>query len=142
MVVALYAPIHNEVETDALLVAAFAGERQICYPRVDGESLVFIVITSPDDLVGGAFGILEPTGDKIVAPGDIDLAVVPGVGFDRSGYRLGYGGGYYDRAISAGRPNLLAGLAFDFQLVEKLPAEDHDICLDLAVTNTEMLAFN
>jgi len=142
LLVALYAPIHNEVDTHFLLTEVFRRDKQVCFPRVNGESLDFVRIDGPGELSRGAFGIAEPTGNKLVDAAEIDLAVVPGVGFGRCGYRLGYGGGYYDRAFSSGRPKLLAGLAFGFQLIKELPAEDHDIRLDLIVTDSEVLAFN
>ena len=141
LTVALYVPIHNEVQTDALLHVALQYDKQVCYPRVVEETLEFVVVRTVIDLARGAFGIAEPIGREVVAPEVIDLAVMPGVGFDRTGHRLGYGGGYYDRAIGAGRPKMLAGLAFDFQLVEELPAEGHDVRLDLVVTDLEVLAF-
>lgn len=140
--IALYAPIHGEVETQTLLATALHNGKRVCFPRVNGEALDFILVDGPDDLARGAFGVAEPIGTSVVAAAELDLAVMPGVGFDRSGFRLGYGGGYYDRAFSAGRPKQLAGLAFGFQLIEELPAEDHDVRLDLVVTDSEVLAFN
>ena len=139
--IALYSPIHGEVETQTLLATALHNGRQVCFPRVNDETLEFVLVDGPGDLARGAFGVTEPVGTSVVAAAELDLAVMPGVGFDRSGFRLGYGGGYYDRAFSVGRPKRLAGLAFGFQLIEELPAEDHDVRLDLVVTDSEVLAF-
>lgn len=138
-VLALYAPIHNEVDTEALFDAALSDGKTVCFPRVKGHTLEFIAVESAAALCPGAFGIAEPVGAVALAVTDIDLMVVPGVGFDRCGFRLGYGQGYYDRAISVGRPAMLAGLAYDFQLLDQLPSEEHDVCLDMLVTDSAVL---
>lgn len=140
-VLALYAPIHNEVRTDMIFSQALQSAKEVCFPRISDNELEFVAVKGPDDLQRGAFGIAEPTGRSVVAFKDIDLAVIPGVGFDRTGYRLGYGGGYYDRVAGTTSPGALAGLAYDFQIVDELPAEEHDIRIDLVVTDSETLAF-
>lgn len=140
-VIALYAPIHNEVQTADIFAAALQDGKQILFPRVEGASLSFIEVERLDSLMAGAFGVAEPVGAVVRPAASIELIVVPGVGFDRCGYRLGYGQGYYDRAVGVGCPAILAGLAYDFQIVDKLPAENHDIRLDLLVMDSEVLAF-
>jgi 5-formyltetrahydrofolate cyclo-ligase len=139
--VALYAPIHNEVLTAALFSSARQSGKKVCYPRVNGESLEFLVVEEEGDLLPGAFGVAEPTGTAIMPLDEISLVMVPGVAFDRSGYRLGYGRGYYDRTFGSTRQAVLAGLAYDFQVVDELPTEDHDVHLDLLVTSSKVLAF-
>ncbi len=141
-VVALYAPIHNEVLTVELFRSARQGGKKVCYPRVNGESLEFLVVEQESGLVPGAFGVAEPIGTTIVPLEELDLVVVPGIAFDRSGYRLGYGRGYYDRAFGFTRRAVLAGLAYDFQIVDELPTEEHDVHLDLLVTSSKVLAFD
>lgn len=141
-VLALYAPIHNEVQTEDVFAAALHDGKRVCFPRVQGAALEFIEVRDQASLQPGAFGILEPTGAEVLASADIDLVVLPGVGFDRTGYRLGYGQGYYDRTVPAEGSAVLAGLAYDFQVVDELPAEDHDICLDLLIVDSEVLVFD
>ena len=140
-VVALYAPIDHEVETADIFRAALHARKRVCFPRVKDRSLEFVEVAGPASLEPGAFGVAEPVGNAALATESIDLIVVPGVGFDRYGYRLGYGQGYYDRAVGCGSSAILAGLAYDFQVVDKLPAEDHDICLDLLVMDSAVLVF-
>ncbi len=140
-VLALYAPIHNEVQTAAIFDRALRDGKTVCFPRVSGEGLDFVAVAGPGDLSPGAFGIGEPRGTQVVAVTAIDTVVMPGIGFDRCGYRLGYGGGYYDRAIGTACPAELVGLAYDFQLVDELPTEEHDIRLDRIVAPSEVLAF-
>lgn len=145
--VALYAPIRCEVDTSMLLQAAMKSAKRVVYPRVwrtnAGQTgMDFFEVTSADDLHPGAFGVLEPHTDCAVSVGEIDLVVVPGVAFDRSGYRLGYGKGYYDRAMRARSAKcVLAGLGYAFQLEADLPREAHDLVLDWLITDHETLSF-
>jgi 5-formyltetrahydrofolate cyclo-ligase len=145
-VIALYAPIRCEVETCLLMEAALAAGKRVVYPRVvQGSSapgMHFIEITSASELRSGAFGVLEPQGCEVVAVADIDLIVVPGVAFDRAGYRLGYGKGFYDRAVSSCFSScVLVGLGYAFQLEESLPHEEHDLVLDWLITDHGVLSF-
>ena len=129
----------NREEIDpapALLKMHEAGIR-IAYPRVsDRDTLDVHEVSDPDDLVLGAFSIREPRPDAPrVDIADIDVVLVPAVAFDRRGYRLGYGGGFYDRFL-ARLPEgpLRIGVAFDEQLIDEVPAEAHDEPVDLVVT--------
>ncbi len=98
----------------------------------------FYLVESEKELVRGAFGILEPTGESERAPGDDGLVIIPGIAFDKHYNRIGYGKGYYDRYLSA-HPNLFKlALAFDIQLVDKIPAEECDCRMDMIFTETLM----
>jgi 5-formyltetrahydrofolate cyclo-ligase len=133
--VALYSPVLNEVFTEQVFHEALAGGKLVAYPRVRGNELEFVQVLDPSDLRQGTFGVLEPVGMRIVSPESIDLAVVPGVAFDRAGHRLGYGKGFYDRGLHGSRcPGFLAGLCFEQQLVDRLPAEEHDVRMDILFT--------
>lgn len=137
-VVGLYSPVRNEVFTEEIFTAARLAGKTVAYPRVRVDQLDFVVVTQRQELVPGAFGILEPGGVKIVPLAALELVVVPGVAFDFAGHRLGYGKGYYDRFLQEGQ-GCLVGLCFDFQLVTKLPAEIHDVRMDLLVTDERTL---
>ncbi len=133
--IALYSPVLNEVFTEQLFRAACDADKLVAYPRVCGADLEFVRVAGPGDLSPGSFGVLEPTGNQLVSPGALDMAVVPGVGFDLQGGRLGYGKGFYDRGLhSSQRPKCLVGLCFELQLLEKLPAENHDVHMDIIIT--------
>ncbi|MDY6850188.1 MAG: 5-formyltetrahydrofolate cyclo-ligase [Thermodesulfobacteriota bacterium] len=132
---ALYSPVQNEVYTEALFAEARQQEKRVVYPRVCGDDLEFIEVVSRSDLVHGCFGVLEPGAGLRVDVGEIDLLVVPGVAFDQVGHRLGYGKGFYDRALRAAPPSCrLVGLCFDFQRVPALPSEAHDVRMHAVVT--------
>jgi len=94
-----------------------------------------------EELVAGAWSILEPPparwheADRKVAARELDLAIVPGVAFDRQGARLGHGHGYYDRLLGQLRPNVpLIGLCFECQCFDRIPTAPHDIFMDAVVT--------
>jgi 5-formyltetrahydrofolate cyclo-ligase len=139
-ILALYSPINNEVATEQIFTAAEGFDKKICYPRVNGDDLEFIVVDSVNDLVPGIFGVAEPLrGEKLFVEG-LDLIVVPGVAFDLDGYRLGYGCGYYDRQLAEiGSDVVTVGLCFEFQLCDLLPNEAHDQRLDFIATETRFI---
>lgn len=139
-VVALYSPVRNEVFTEEIFTVARSSGKTVAYPRVRGLLLEFVEVTERQELVAGAFGILEPGGTQVVPLAALELIVVPGVAFDLAGHRLGYGKGYYDRYLHE-RKGQLVGLCFDFQLVEWLPAEAHDVRMNMVVTEEQTLRF-
>jgi 5-formyltetrahydrofolate cyclo-ligase len=140
--IGLYSPLLNEVQTELVARRCLADEKRLVYPRVTGEELQFVEVFSHEELSPGAFGIPEPSGQGVVALEDLDVLVIPGVGFDLSGHRLGYGKGYYDRALASALPGLeRVGFAYEFQVVERLPAADHDCRLTQLVTEQRLLRF-
>lgn len=141
-----YMPIRGEVDTALLLQEMWdRGVRVLlprCRPREDGVMDVACA-TCLDDLAPGKYGILEPDPD--VCPGiekaAPDLILIPGVGFDRNGYRIGFGAGFYDRFLSGkDAPDAtLYGLAYDFQLVEAIPADKWDVPVHAVITENEII---
>ena len=124
--IALYAAKSTEVNLASLTVA------DPVYPRVAVGRRVLDFAHGP--LAPGSFGLHEPTGAAFPL-GEIAAFVVPGVAFDRDGGRLGWGRGYYDATLALVRPGALCiGVAFECQLVERVPRDEHDINLDLVVT--------
>ncbi len=139
---ALYAPAHNETDTGLILADAFKAGKRVLYPAVCGHQMVFRRVEAVEELREGAFGILEPCPTGVDHHADeADLIVVPGVAFDLSGHRIGYGKGFYDRFLQhPGRKAHLVGLCHDFQLVEShVPADAHDIPMEIVVTDTRIV---
>ncbi len=139
--IALYAPIRNEVDTALIFDEARRDGKRVLYPRVCNEEMRFHEVAHADGLEQGAFGILEPcrTGEGL-PPDAADLIVVPGVAFDLSGHRVGFGKGYYDRFLATlHRPVTLVGLCHDFQLLERVPSEGHDIRMQYIVTEQRVV---
>ena len=120
------------------------GQRVVC-PRVAGaDTLDHFEVTDLDAFVEGPMGLREPDPDRSepIDLGEVDVMLVPALAFDRSGIRLGYGAGYYDRALAElrrhGRATVI-GLAYDEQVVDELPREAHDQPVDLIVTETRTI---
>jgi 5-formyltetrahydrofolate cyclo-ligase len=137
-VVGAYYAFGSEVRTDLILEKASALGKKVTLPSVEGESLTFYELSSGKYLVKGRFGIMEPLP---YGPVDrIDLLVVPGIAFDKKGYRVGYGKGYYDKFL-ARKDVFSMGLAYSLQLVESLPRGEHDIKLDAVTTEERVYYF-
>lgn len=135
--VALYAPLRGEVDTAALVEAALAAGKRVVLPRVTPgtRALAFHAVNAASPLVAGRYGLREPSSSSApVPPGDVDVFVVPGLGFDRAGGRLGRGAGHYDATLALAPRALRLGLAFELQVVTSLPLEPHDVALHALAT--------
>jgi len=137
--VILYAAKDNEVATDLIFEHAIASGRHVFYPRIvrGTHHLSLVRVQTLAELRPGEFGILEPMGAEIARDADLERALicVPGVAFGPAGQRLGRGGGYYDRLIAALAPQTVtAGLAYSFQVLDRLPEAPSDRRLGLIVT--------
>jgi 5-formyltetrahydrofolate cyclo-ligase len=140
--IAIYSPARKETDTADILAAAFRAGKRVLYPAVCGQEMVLRQVDGLASLAEGSFGILEPcpTGVDHAAE-EADLIVVPGVAFDLSGHRIGYGKGFYDRFLRhPGRKAHLVGLCHDFQLIEGcIPAERHDIRMEIIITDRRII---
>lgn len=137
--VALYWAVDNEVPTAAIVADALAAGKSVCLPRVNGRSLSFHRVLDTATLRPGSYGVPEPPDDgQPLRACDFDLVVVPGVAFDMRGARLGYGMGYYDRWL-AGVSAPVAALAYDFQVVEEMETDGHDVPVTVIVTDRRVL---
>ncbi|MYD55081.1 MAG: 5-formyltetrahydrofolate cyclo-ligase [Chloroflexi bacterium] len=131
----------GEVGTDGLLARLLTERRRVVCPRVRAHGqLEHREISALSQLVDAAFGLREPDHELAppVDPGICDVIVVPGVAFDVEGGRLGMGGGYYDRFLAQVSAPIV-GLAFEMQLVDRLPESDHDQRVDLIVTELRVI---
>lgn len=166
--VALYVATRGETDTAPLLDLAWKSGKTVLLPacsRKDAGKMCFAACSGPDALCPGPFDIPEPAlpdenlefllaanecdGNESAAPDPADsrmppapdLIVVPGLAFDRKGARLGMGGGYYDRLLSLPRYRdaLRLGLAYSFQLVDRLPREDWDVPVHAVCTEKGLL---
>lgn len=139
--VAIYCAVKNEVSTERIMDHALLTGKTLYLPAVEGDGMHFRRVVALKDLVAGQFGIMQPALDCPAAePEEIDLIVIPGVGFDLSGQRIGYGKGCYDRALHQieGEGKLTA-LCFDFQLVDSLAGEQHDVNMDRIITERRII---
>ncbi len=148
--VVLYMPVRNEMPTWDMLQDAWLRDKDVFLPRCDPQrkgAMCFALCSCEQELVPGCYGIAEP--DPACCPAvDMssmgfapDVAVIPGVGFDRRGNRLGFGGGYYDRILAhdAMQRATLVGYAYAFQVVAQIPAEPWDKSVHALCTNEALL---
>lgn len=141
-----YISFNNEVDTCRMVSEALCNKK-IIVPITDkkNKKLILSELKCFNDLGKGCYGILEPKKGKIknFNKNKIELIIVPGVVFDAEGYRIGYGHGYYDRFLKKINRNIpLIGLAYDFQVVEKVPRESHDIPVNVIITDKKMIRVN
>ena len=139
--VCFYVSLPLEVDTKGMIDEALALGKRVVVPltNLENKELRLYEITDRrTDLEQGAFGIMEPRPDKAlpVRLAQVQCLIVPGVVFDKKNHRIGHGGGYYDRLLEECPPNVLKiGLAFSFQVVQNIPAEVHDVPLDIVLTD-------
>lgn len=135
----VYISSSEEVDTIAFVKDCLAAGQTVFVPRVQGEKLVVCPITKWEDLEPGQYGILEPIEViKDVNPSEIDLIIVPGIAFDKTRHRIGYGKGFYDTLLKTTK-GLKIGLAFQEQILDKIPEEEHDVAMDIIITDQNIL---
>lgn len=130
--VLLYHALPDEPDLQSLLDEALLEGKQVLLPVVVGDDLVLKHFRGKENLREGAFHILEPIGEDFPLEEyqQIDLALIPGMAFDRTGHRLGRGRGYYDRLLPRLPHTYTLGICFPFQLLDTIPFEPHDIAVD------------
>ena len=132
-----YMPIRGEADMTLLIEKAWRDGKRVAVPRVAGKELIFYYIKSFDELDMGSFGIREPKDGLEEASCEDALLIIPGVVFDKSGHRIGYGGGFYDRYLEAHTRHLIVAPAYDFQVKDKIITQEHDISVDMVICDSE-----
>lgn len=127
----MYHSLPDELSTLSFL-RKWKEIKKFYLPRVNGVNLD-ILPYDETRLELGSFQIEEPTGEELVDPDEIELIVVPAVAYDRSGNRLGRGKGFYDRLLATTKAAKI-GVGYEFQLLDSLPAEPHDVPMDMVIT--------
>lgn len=144
-VIMAYMSFGNEVVTGPFIERCLRDGKRVALPKVMASSgtnrslAIFEIKDIKSNLVPGFKGILEPDTSalEMLEPGTVDLAVVPGVVFDKYCNRMGYGAGYYDRFLPRLRNGCLkAGVTFNIQLAEQVPTDEFDYKLDMVITET------
>lgn len=130
----------KEPETGGIIKALTDRGRAVAVPitHMDTGLLTLSYIDGTDSLRRGAYGISEPRHIKEAQIEDIDAVLVPGLAFDRSGGRTGFGKGYYDRLLHSSC-SVKIGLCYDFQVIESVPVQEHDVIMDFIVTEKEII---
>lgn len=143
--VMLYVPMRTEVDVGPLAVETLAAGGEVCLPAFDVASRTMWAVGlegpwSPEAWPQGRLGVRIARGERVVDAASIDLVIVPGVAFDHAGHRLGRGMGFYDRFLrDTGLEAVSIGVAFEEQLVERVPCEAGDVPLRGVITNERCL---
>ena len=138
--VMVFISMSDEIDTAPVVRACLDAGKQVYAPKTTRRPrrMEPARVESVESLRPGTFGILEPPRGESCAPGDLDVILVPAVGFDRQGNRLGRGAGYYDRFMcSPGFRAFRVGVGFRPQLVDQVPVEGHDLPVHVVVTAGE-----
>lgn len=140
-VVHSFIPFRKEPDLFPFLSFLLKQEITIVAPKtLPNRKLNHFIFTGKTCLSTGLFGTLYPFGTPVYE-GNLDIILVPGLAFDKNGFRLGYGGGYYDNFLKEHNESYKIGIAFPFQLVEKIPVTNHDISVDMLLTGNANLFF-
>ncbi|MDE7409107.1 MAG: 5-formyltetrahydrofolate cyclo-ligase [Muribaculaceae bacterium] len=132
----MYHSLPDELSTIKFL-KKWHDRKRFFLPRVNGVNLD-ILPYEETRLELGSFHIEEPTGDDVADVDDIELMIVPAVAFDRKGNRLGRGKGFYDRLLATSRATKI-GVGYEFQLLDSIPSEPHDVAMDMVITQKTLI---
>lgn len=134
----IYVGFKSEINTIEFIKEFLEEGKRVYIPRTDVKSRIMeaVEITSLSNLERSNYGILEPKKDKrAINKSELDLIIFPGLAFDKKGYRIGYGAGYYDKFTKGLNDKILkVALCYDFQMIDKIPYEAHDAKVDYIIT--------
>ncbi|AUS07708.1 5-formyltetrahydrofolate cyclo-ligase [Laceyella sacchari] len=143
--IGFYMPFRNEVDVQMAMETALQQGKRVALPKVIRETrrMSWYEVSSLQECVAGAYGIFEPPAilERQVADTRLEAVIVPGVAFDLAGYRLGYGGGYYDRLFERQAKAWRIGVAFEEQIVPTVYPEPHDQPLHLLISSGREMSF-
>lgn len=128
-----YMDCKGEAPTREIINRAWQTGKRVAVPKVEKDDLVFYYIESMEDTAPGYFQVPEPVTGRTACEEEAFL-IVPGVAFDAKCHRCGYGKGFYDRYLGVHTKHNTAAIALDFQVVEEVPSDEHDICPQMVVT--------
>lgn len=132
--ICLYMPINNEVDVTLLAYDAWNDGKTLWLPKTSGNTMGFFKFSQDTALSLGTYGIMEPVSDELLEPDKDTLVLMPGAAFSPDGGRIGYGGGYYDRFLNKWDVCRTAAVCYQFQILQELPVEKHDVKPDIIVS--------
>jgi 5-formyltetrahydrofolate cyclo-ligase len=133
--------LRNDKTIKNIITETFGKQNlKISVPLIKNNEFLVSEIKYFNELEKGSYNVLEPKKEfvRLIDPKQIEIVIIPGIVFDLKGYRIGYGKGYYDIFLKKIK-NLKIGLAFDFQIINKIPIEDFDVKLDLIITEKRII---
>ena len=135
--IGVYYQIGSEIFTQDIIQELISQGKEVFLPKVTGETMEFRKIVDFSSLEHGSFDIMEPKDDCPVE-NNLDVILVPTVGIDLSGVRLGYGYGFYDKYLAENKTTTIS-LTLEKQILKKIPKSDHDILIDWILTEDQMI---
>lgn len=143
-IVMFYLSYGSEVITDMMINEFLSDGKEVAVPVIQnpGDDIMTAVkIDKLEDCIDKVYGIRQPefNEDDVVAGNEIDLIFVPGIAFDTNGYRIGYGKGYYDRWLKGTDVSKRVGIAFEVQLIEKIPNGKYDLPVGRVLTEKRVI---
>jgi 5-formyltetrahydrofolate cyclo-ligase len=135
--IGVYYPIGSEIFTQDIIQELISQGKEVFLPKVTGETMEFRKIIDFSSLEHGSFDIMEPKEDCPIES-NLDVILVPTVGIDLSGVRLGYGYGFYDKYLTENKTTTIS-LTLEKQIIKKIPKSDHDILIDWILTEDQMI---
>lgn len=131
-----YLPFNQEVDTTAILMQALRDGKKVALPKTYGSEMRFIWVDDLSAVQKAGLGCPEPIADAPVADDPDALVLMPGLAFDLAGGRMGYGGGFYDKFLTMETHPTVA-LCYGFQLLPRIPMEEHDLRADCVISTNE-----
>lgn len=136
----LYMPIGNETDTSYIIKRAFADGKKLAFPVTDSKSgeITAYCVNANTKFEKGAFSVYEPDSAELADVNEIDVVIVPGIGFNKNGARIGFGKGCYDKFLKRVSA-VKVGFCYEFQICDKIVADEHDINMDYIVTEVGLI---
>lgn len=135
--ICIYNSMKDEVDTHPF-IEKWKDRKEFYLPVIENDAIVLRKLTDQSQFVKSAIGVYEPVGENFTDYNKLDLVIVPGVAFDRKGNRMGRGKAYYDRFLPQIKATK-AGVCFDFQLFDQIPAESWDIKMDMIISENDLI---
>ena len=138
--VLVFSSFGSEVPTTNIIERLLQEGRRVLLPYLEEDGMETAELHEGATPVATSYGPKEPPQRIPVDPVDVDVAIAPGLAFDRQGYRLGYGGGHFDRYLARLRSGATrVGVAFGFQLIPNVPHGPNDVPMDVVITDEEVI---
>lgn len=131
-----YVDYNGEVQTRTIIEHAWQSKKKVAVPKIVGDEMHFYYINQLSDLINGYHGIPEPE-EASPACDKHALVIMPGVAFDKNKNRIGYGKGFYDKFLNGHLGHTMA-IGFEVQIVDNIPAEMHDFCPEILITEEQI----
>ena len=133
-IILTYVSLKEEVDTMELIKDSLKKGKRVAIPKCEGNDIVFYYINNLEDLEERSYGILEPKTNEVVNDFDNSICIVPGIAFDKTNNRIGYGKGFYDRFLEKYN-GIKIGLTYRECICDKIDSESNDIKMDMIIKN-------